>query len=167
MAETLITWCESHDDIEGVLEALRTAAVRWKDADLWMRACTAAQVDSDIDILGCAEIIEDVEVFGFGALTELCVWPSGSFRPELTFSCSLESAIDNNKTDEPRFRLLHELKKLADRTSDKVLLQWTKEQTERVILSIRTASIRNIRHYIGATKRRGYRYLQEKCICNC
>lgn len=73
MAENLITWCESHDDIEGVLEALRTAAVRWKDADLWMRACTAAQVDSDIDILGCAEIVEDVEVFGFGALTELCV----------------------------------------------------------------------------------------------
>jgi hypothetical protein len=78
MVETLITWCESHDDIEGVLEALRAAAIRWKDADVWVRACKAAQVDYDIDLLGWEKIVEDVGVFGFGALTELYVRSLGS-----------------------------------------------------------------------------------------
>jgi len=73
IADTLVTWCESEEDNEGVFDALRTAALRWRDADLWMRACTVVGVDYDMEILGWSNIVEDVNLFGFGAVTELYV----------------------------------------------------------------------------------------------
>ncbi|KIM21997.1 hypothetical protein M408DRAFT_12274 [Serendipita vermifera MAFF 305830] len=150
-AETLITWCETHEVTSEVISALRDAAVRWNDVDLWLRSCQAAGIDGNLDLLGVSTIAEDVELFGFSALTELQVCDNRYIRL-------------HNQTDEPRFRLVSELKSLAEETPDNNLLEWTQKAEERVLRTLRMANLDGIPRYVAATKKHGALYLRETIL---
>ena len=71
IAESLITWSISNPEEADVIQAVREAAIRWGNVDIWLRMCLAGGVANNLDLLGPEVIAHDAGVFGFGVVKDL------------------------------------------------------------------------------------------------